>query len=147
MSNIELFLKNTPVVYPGRMLPNANARPCRFPWDGATNEDLWFAFRAADIYDELPDNIKPATSEEAGQFAFETMYQGPPFGSHQYWCREGPSPMMAEFLEICPEALAILPANIPANAGWEDMLCSLDVMEYAKNSYNVSFDVGATCAL
>jgi len=121
----------------------------RFSWDGRTNEDWWFVNRAVDIYDELPDHLKPATCEEAGRFSVETMYQGPPFGTHQYWPHLVHSlELIDELFEVCPEALAILPEHLTESIEWKDILCALNVTRKNLNrTYNIIIDFPTTCAL
>ena len=63
---------------------------------------------AADIYDELPDSLKPASIEEGMRFSSESIHSNKPFGIHKYWVSLPPYlPKTRKLLEDCPESLGI----------------------------------------
>jgi hypothetical protein len=82
---------------------------------------------AADIYEELPDNLKPAPVVEGKTFSSEMLYSDQPFGVHQFWTNLSPTePKMKTMMESCPEMLGTLPSS-HANGDWKDLACSLNI--------------------
>ena len=78
------------------------------------------------MYDELPDNLKPATADEARIFSSEMLYSELSFGVHQYWRNLDPSsPRLATMFETCPEMWSILPVELLLEQErWRHMACS-----------------------
>lgn len=84
------------------------------PWtsDGRP-EDWYFCNIAADLYEELPDHLRPATFEEEEAFSSETFYSNAPFGVHQYWENLSPeSSQLRNMFTNCPEMLSIMPKDL-----------------------------------
>ena len=104
---------------------------------------------AADIYDELPDGLKPAPANEAAAFSSEMLLlDAQPFGTHRYWCCRSPeAPKMRGLMENCPETLGILPPDLLANKEWKRRVCGLNVSrESFDPAVNITFDFQATCS-
>ena len=119
----------------------------RFKWNGWP-EDWYICHMAANMYDELPDNLKPAPANETADFSVEMLFsEERPFGTHQYWCCLPPdAPQMRSMVEGCPEALGILPSHLLSNEKWRSMVCSLNVSRYTFDpAVNVTFDFKEVC--
>jgi hypothetical protein len=120
----------------------------RFSWDGALAEDLWFCYKSIDIYDEIPDEFKPASISDEMRFSSETIPSENPFGLHKFWPWLQPhAPEVRTSLENCPEALGIFPPELlDSHSGWHDLICSLD---NAWGSFdqrtNITFNYKAHC--
>lgn len=111
----------------------------RFPWAADQRpEDWYFCNVAADIYDELPDRLKPATFEEEAAFSSEMIYSEAPFGVHQYWASLTPtSPRLRKMFANCPEMWDILPLDVLiSRPDWKHLVCSMDVTH--SNSTTIS---------
>lgn len=84
------------------------------------NEDCWFCYRAADIYDRLlarhDRELIPAPREEALAFSIEMLYHPKLFGIHQFWTNLHPpnATALRTLLVNCPEALHIIPDDVIA---------------------------------
>lgn len=121
----------------------------RFPWKwGAGPEDWYICNMAADMYDELPDDIKPATFDEEMAFSSEMIYSEAPFGTHQYWANLDPmSPKLWEMFDSCPEMWGILNVKIfELRPAWKDMVCQINA---TRSDFvlgvNITFDFAQMC--
>lgn len=97
--------------------------------DDGRPEDSFFCNAAADIYEQLPASLRPATFDEERAFSVESLYYKAPFGVHQYWTALSPkSPFFPEMFANCPEMLEILPDKlIKKSQDWRNLACSLNI--------------------
>jgi len=103
---------------------------------------------AADMYDELPDDLKPAPANESANFSAEMWFsEESPFGTHQFWsCLPPEAPQMKSMIESCPEALGILPADLLSDERWTNMACALNVSRKSFNpAVDITFDFRQIC--
>jgi len=121
----------------------------RFPWRvGAGPEDWYICNMAADMYNDLSDDIKPATFDEEMAFSSEMMYSEAPFGTHQYWSNLDPmSPRLWTMFDNCPEMWGILNVNIFAlRPVWKKAVCQMNVTRSdLVPGVNVTFDFAEMC--
>lgn len=119
-----------------------------FSWDGVTPEDWWFCNKAADIYNDLPETLKPATMEDEIHFSSESIFSERPFGVHKYWISLPPgAPEMIKLLENCPENLGMFPSEYLAYPSWRGMVCALNVTRKAFDQRtNITFDFETSCS-
>lgn len=115
----------------------------RFPWKwGEAWEDKYFAFKASEIYDELPANLKPATFEEELAFSSELRFSEAPFAVHKFWYYQGTGsmPMFAN----CPEMWGLLPPEMDVH--WAKAVCAANVTrsDFVK-AVNIRFDFVELC--
>ena len=108
---------------------------------------MFFTYGAANIYDELPDNLKPASADEAMIFSVESIFAEKPFGVHKFWPWLAPdAPEMKPLIESCPEILGILPPEKLSEPLWKDLVCSLNI---SRDKFDVattiSFDFREVC--
>ena len=119
-----------------------------FSWDHTTNEDLFFCYAAADIFDELPRHIQPAPMTEEIEFSAETIMSPKPFALHQFWHHlPANSPhVAAAMLQNCPEALGIIPQDVlQDNSDWKRIICELDVSYWEASRVDSWCDMWQTC--
>ena len=134
--------------YPVANSSHGNIFTYRFSWNGDP-EDWFFCEKAAHIYHELPDGLKPASQREGMKFSSEMMYSDHPFGVHKFWVFHSPADArMKKMMNTCPEMLGILPWRVMRNnSTWEKLVCSLnitrDVVEMATSGG--TFDYGKFC--
>ena len=115
---------------------------------GAGPEDWYICNMAADVYDELPEDIKPATFEEEMAFSSEMMYSEASFGTHQYWSNLDPtSPKLHTMFQNCPEMWGILDVGIFAQKpAWRDVVCEMNVTRSAfVPGVNITFSFDEIC--
>lgn len=120
---------------------------CRFPWDGVTPEDWWFCNKAADIYDELPENLKPALISDELIFSVESMFTEKPFATHKYWVSL-PShlPGTKVLVESCPEILGVFQIEYFQFPGHKELICSLNMnRDDFDKEFNITFDFRSIC--
>ena len=92
-------------------------------------EDRFFCEKAALIYHELPDGLKPASQKESKNFSSEIMFSDRPFGVHKFWVFHSPvKPRMRKMMNTCPEMLGILPWRVVSDdSAWKKLVCSLNI--------------------
>ena len=97
----------------------------RFPVNDIGNEDLYFCFKASEMYKELPRHVMPAPKEESTMFAVETIMHEMPFAVHKFWpWLDANTPGMTSLIKNCPEIAHILPMDlIQENKDWRHMIC------------------------
>ena len=100
------------------------------------------------MYDELPDDIKPATFDEEMAFSSEMMYSEAPFGTHQYWANLDPaSPKLWMMFDNCPEMWGILDMGfVNMRPDWKALICQINVTRSAfVPGVNITFDFAQIC--
>lgn len=122
----------------------------RFPWRWEAGlEDWYICNMAADMHDELSDDIKPASFDEEMDFSSEMTYAEAPFGIHQYWSNlDAMSPKLWTMFDSCPEMWGILDVRVfDLHPAWKDMVCRINVTRSDfVPGVNITFDFAQMCA-
>ena len=119
----------------------------RFTWDQRTNEDWYFCNMAADIFEDLPQEARPATFESGMNFSSEMIYSDRTFGVHQYWSNLSPaSPHMRAMFDNCPEMWGIFPPGLLEREDWRTFVCATNTTDVILDPQrNVTFDFHDAC--
>ena len=99
------------------------------------------------MYDELPDNLKPATFEEEAAFSSEMVYSEAPFGVHKYYAFADPaSPQLHTMLDNCPEMWGIFPVELVNQEEWKKNACGTSRTQFTFDpQVNITFDPRLVC--
>jgi hypothetical protein len=110
-------------------------------------EDMYICDKAAEVYDELPPHVRPASFVEEANFSSETMYSEEPFGVHQYWPHLDPtSPKLHTMFQHCPEMWGILPPELAAQPKWRNLVCTMQMVpSNLVPGINITFNVRTLC--
>ena len=115
-----------------------------YPWDRWTPEDWYFCNMAANVLEDLPQEMQPADMERAMKFSSEMIYSDMTFGVHQYWTNLSPSsPQMRAMFDNCPEMWGIFPTSLVERQDWRAFICATNFS--GMQPTDVTFDFHNAC--